>query len=84
MTDFLKKYWFVFLLAIIFLGVTVFYGYETSKNIVAGKKVNGQDIVYSLDQTNVSADELYEKLYDKYGMNILFAKIQKTDRKSVV
>ncbi|MCI6272791.1 MAG: peptidylprolyl isomerase [Erysipelotrichaceae bacterium] len=78
MTDFLKKYWFVFLLAIIFLGVTVFYGYETSKNIVAGKKVNGQDIVYSLDQTNVSADELYEKLYDKYGMNILFAKIQKT------
>ena len=78
MTDFLKKYWFVFLLAIVFLGVTIFYGLETSKNIVTGKKVNGQDIVYSLDQTNVSADELYEKLYEKYGMNILFAQIQKT------
>ncbi|MBQ0036540.1 MAG: peptidylprolyl isomerase [Firmicutes bacterium] len=62
-----KKYWFVGLLAIVFLVFIGAYTYDSIKNrevFVANKQVDGKYIAYSIDGENVTADQLYEDLYN--------------------
>lgn len=77
MTNIIKKYWFVFLLALCFIGVTVFYTYDTNKDKLPGKKVNGKDVVYSINNIDITADELYDELYSDYGIGILYSQLEK-------
>ncbi len=77
MIKILKKQWFVVLIAIIFIGFAVFCVYDTNKDKLPGKSVDGQDIVAGLkDNENITADELYESLNKTYGKNMLFMKFQ--------
>ncbi|MBP3892214.1 MAG: peptidylprolyl isomerase [Solobacterium sp.] len=69
MKSILKKYWFVCLLALLFLGVSVFYIIDTNKDVVKGKKSNGEDVVYSIDDQNVTVSEYYNTLYENSGTN---------------
>lgn len=75
--ELIKKYWFVFLLGIALLVAIGYYAVETNKDKVAGKKVNNQDVVYSIADKDVTADTVYDELFEDYGLNILFTKIQK-------
>ncbi len=68
MINTLKKQWFVVLIALIFIGFAIFCIYDTNKGKLAGKSISGKDVIASLDKdTNITADDLYTKLYDNYG-----------------
>lgn len=74
MAKFLKENWFVAVIAAFFLCISIFYAVSTTKDNLPGKTANGKDVVFSVDDTNVTADELYDELFKTYGKNNLFLK----------
>lgn len=76
MANYIKKYWFVSLVVVFLLGIIGYFIYDTNKDILPGKTVNGNKVVYSVNDIDKTADELYEDLYDKAGISIVFSKIQ--------
>lgn len=77
MIDVLKKNWFVVLIAIIFIGFSIFCVYDTNKGKLPTKQVGGQDVVASLgNDINITADDLYNKMYEGGGQNLVLLKTQ--------
>ena len=77
MGNFLKKNWFVVLVICAFAGISIFYIYDTNKGKLAGKSVNGEDVVYTIGETDVTANAYYDDLYETGGtaaMTYLFEK----------
>ena len=62
----LKEYWFPILVGIFFVCISVYFAYDQNKGKLPGKTVNGQQIVFSVDDTNYSADQLYDDLSKTY------------------
>ena len=73
MKDFIKKNWFIGLIVIIFTGFSIFYIFDTNKGKLKGKKVNGEDVVYSLTDKDVTASEFYDDLYKGNGQSSLIS-----------
>ncbi|RHO28146.1 foldase protein PrsA [Amedibacterium intestinale] len=71
MIDIIKKQWFVILIALIFIGFSIFCIYDTNKGKLPGKSVDGKDVVVSLEKENITADELYDEIYKTYGDSVL-------------
>lgn len=69
MKDFLKKNWFVGLIVLVFAGFSIFYIYDTNKGKLKGKKINGEDVVYSLTDKDVTVSDFYDYLYKGSGQN---------------
>jgi len=67
MKNFLKQNWFVGLVALFFVCISIWFAYDQHKNDLPTKTVNGLEVVYSVDDVNVTADEVYEDLYKSYG-----------------
>lgn len=67
MIETLKKQWFVVLIAIIFIGFTVFIIIDTNKDKLPGRSVDGKDVVAGIDGADITADELYDKMYSLGG-----------------
>lgn len=76
MTNFIKKYWFVSLVILFLVGVIGYFIYDTNKDVLPGKTVNGNKVVYSINDIDKTADELYTDLYDRAGVSAIFTKIQ--------
>ena len=83
-----KKYWFIGLVAILLLSSIVYFASETNKSIDPGKRVNGENIIYAIDGNDITANQLYDKLYDANGVartaqlfqqHIIDLKIETTD-----
>lgn len=77
MGKFLKKNWFVLLIIVIFAGISTYYIYDTNKGKLKGKKVDGEDVVYSISDEDVTATEFYDELTKSTGSNayqVLFQK----------
>ncbi|MDI9540217.1 MAG: peptidylprolyl isomerase [Bacillota bacterium] len=74
MKDFLKQNWFVAVIALFFTAISIFYAYDQNKDNLPNKVVDGKDVVFSVDDTNFTADELYDELYKTYGQSELFLK----------
>ena len=77
MGKFLKKHWFVLLIIVIFAVISTYYIYDTNKGKLKGKTVNGKDVVYSLSDGDVTADDFYDSLKKATGTNadvVLFQK----------
>jgi len=72
MIDWIKKQWFVVLVGILFLFASVYFAFDQTKGILAGKRVAGQDVVFEINGQNVTADELYEKLYEEMGISAFY------------
>lgn len=68
----LKRQWFIVLVAVLLLSTIVFYVYDKNKDNLPSKSVGGKDIVFSIAETDVSADEFYDELYTRYGMGALY------------
>ncbi|MCF0109401.1 MAG: peptidylprolyl isomerase [Erysipelotrichaceae bacterium] len=71
MKDFFKKYGVLTLITCFLVGIIGYYAYETNKDKIPGKKVNGEDVVYSVNGIDVTADQLYEKMYQSGGTTAL-------------
>ena len=67
MGNFLKKNWFVVLIALVFAGFSVFFIYDTNKGKLKGKQVNGEDVVYEINGEDVTASMFYDDLYKSNG-----------------
>ena len=55
MGKFLKKNWFVVMIVIIFIGISTYYIYDTNKGKLKGKKTNGEDVVFSIDNSHTTS-----------------------------
>ena len=71
MLNFLKKNWFVGLIVLVFTGFSIFYIYDTNKGKLKGKTVNGEDVVYSINDEDVTISQFYDDLYKKSGTDSL-------------
>lgn len=77
MKKFLKENWFVAVIAVFFIGISIYYAYDQNKDNLPSKVVDGKDVVVSADDYNVTADDLYSELYKTYGKNKLFLSFYK-------
>ena len=76
MAKILKQNWFVVLVAIVLVGFSIFSVYDTNKGKLPGKSDSGKDVIASIDDVNITADDVYEKLYDAGGESLLTLKFQ--------
>jgi len=77
MQDFLKRFWFVTLVGILFVFAIGYYVVEQSKEILKGKTVDGNDIVFEINGENITADDFYTELVDQIGISAAYALIEK-------
>ncbi len=78
MGKFLKKNWFVVIIAILFIGFVSFYIYDTNKGKLKGKTSNGEDVVFEINGNDVVASSFYDELYKTQGTNSLVTLFEKT------
>lgn len=79
MSEFLRKYWFVCLLAVLFLGVLIYFIMDTTKDNVKTTKVDGEDVVVSTTIGDITSTALYDEntqnagglLYSLYRNNVV-------------
>jgi foldase protein PrsA len=62
-----KEYWLLMLIGALLLCGSVYFVIEDNTGKIAGKKENGNDVVFSIGTENVTADEFYDSLYEAYG-----------------
>ena len=62
MIEVLKKQWFVVLIALIFTSFAIYYIYDTNKGKLPGKSIDGKDVVATIGEQTITADDLYEGL----------------------
>ena len=75
--EYVKKYWFVILVAVLFTVAIGYFAIENGKDTsFHGKQVNGQDVVFEYNGTDVTADELYEEQFDNYAPALALQFIQ--------
>lgn len=77
MGKFLKKNWFVVLLTLCFTAIITFYIYDTNKDKLKGKTVDGEDVVYEVDGEDKTASAFYDELYQKNGTSNLITLFKK-------
>ncbi|MCI5723800.1 MAG: peptidylprolyl isomerase [Erysipelotrichaceae bacterium] len=78
MGKFLKKNWFVMLVVAIFIVISTYYIYDTNKGKLKGKKVNGEDVVYSIGDNDTTASEFYDTLFKTNGSSAELALFRRT------
>lgn len=71
MKDLFKKYAFVFIAGIFFLVVIIAYSINYFTGLTPSKKVDGKEIVYSVDDINKTADEVFDYYFDSLGNNAI-------------
>lgn len=76
MAKILKQNWFVVLVAVVLVGFSIFSVIDTNKGKLPGKSVSGKDVIASIDDVNITADDVYTKLYDAGGESLLTLKFQ--------
>ena len=73
MKNILKKYWFIILVGLCLIGGIAYYTISLTStgefDTLKGKTVDGKDVVYSIGDTDVTADDFYVELYDLMGDN---------------
>ncbi len=77
MAKFLKENWFVAIVAVFFIGVAIFFTYDQNKDKLPGKSVGGKQVVFSVDDTNYTADDLFDELSADYYEGRVFLSFQK-------
>lgn len=71
MTDFLRKYWFVCLIAIAFIAGLGYYIADLNKDNISGKQVDGKDVVASTSLGDVTSDEIFDN-YQNFNQSLLY------------
>lgn len=82
--DSLKKFWFVILVGCIFIGFAIYFAYDTNKDKIPGKSVDGKDVIFSAADVDYTADEYYQSLFNtdsdgtKSGVSLLYVLLEKS------
>ncbi len=87
--EILKKFWFVILVGVIFISFAVYFAWDTNKDRIPGKTVDGKDVIFSTDDYNYTADSFYKSLYNtesdgtKSGIAMLYSLLEKEVANSI-
>lgn len=76
MGEYVKKYWFVALIVVLLSGAVVFFALNNDSNDFKGKTVNGKDVVFVYNGQTVTADDLYDDMFDDYAVDLAYNFIQ--------
>lgn len=76
MIEILKKQWFVVLIAIILISFAVFSIWDTNKGKLAGKSVDGKDVIASLAEENIFVDDIFETIKESSSVEYMVQKFQ--------
>jgi len=71
MRKILKDNWFMVLIVICFVAITMFFTVDTMKNSVKGKTVDGKQIVATIGDKDITIDEFYDELAKSYEQSVL-------------
>ena len=71
MAEILKKNWFVVLIAALLCGFAIYYVWDTTKDFVKGKSVDGKDVIASIDNYDLTADDLYGEI-ERFSVSQLY------------
>ena len=77
MSGFIKKNWFICIIALQLAGVSAFFIYDTNKGKLRGKAVDGEDVVYEINGEDVKVSDYYDKLYQSGGDQAVYALFEK-------
>ena len=77
MSGFIKKNWFICIIALLLAGVSAFFIYDTNKGKLKGKTADGEDVVYEINGEDVKASEYYDMLYENAGDQAVYALFEK-------
>lgn len=82
MTEILKKFWFVILVSLIFIGIIGLFITDKANSVFKGLTVDGQDIIYAINGDRLTADEFYETYYKQNGTQLVasLVRIQIADK----
>jgi len=76
MGEYIKKYWFVALVVVLLAAATTFFALSNNAADFKGKTVNGKDVVFVYNGQAVTADDLYDDMFDDYAVNLAYNFIQ--------
>ena len=71
MKELLKKYSFVGLIGILLLSAIFYFAYEDNADKIEGKVVDGNNIIFTIGDKDVTADEFYDVLYKTSGESVI-------------
>ena len=77
MINFIKKNWFIVLIGILFIGATAFFALEQTRDLLPGKTVNGNDIVFEINGQLITADEYYLELERTLGIQAVYQLLER-------
>ncbi len=81
MTNILKKFWFVILVAVIFIGIIGVFINDKVSSVFTGKSVNGTDVVFEINGVNFTADEYYTNYYS--GTDVMVSQLSSLLQKEI-
>lgn len=76
MLEKLKKQWFVCLIAVMILGITLFVIISTNIGKLPGKSADGKDVVAALGETNILADDVFNEMMKTTGKDAVKMQFQ--------
>lgn len=71
MSEFLRKYWFVCLIAIAMIAMLVYFVMDMNKDNVSGKQTDGKDVVASTSLGDYTSDEMFDD-YQRFNQSLLY------------
>ena len=87
MSEKLRSNWFVVLIVIVLVGFTGYFIYDMNRDNVKGRQSDGKDVIASITDKDITADELYESgepfdgslIYNLYKNAVISQTVETTD-----
>lgn len=88
MNEYIKKYWFVGLMAVFMFIFVIAYTFSSrgkgdAKTTVRTKTKDNESVIYSLNNEDVKASELFKDINDRFGNVAVFRQISKLVAESI-
>ncbi len=77
MKDFLKKYGVIVIATTFFVCIIGYFAYDKTKDYLPSKKQDGADVVFSINNQNITADALFDDMYKAIGDKTIVQEIEK-------
>lgn len=71
MKELFKKYWFVLVIAILLVAMVVYMSLEQISKVVPSKKIDGKDVVFTYEDQHVTADDIYDYIFEIDGERLV-------------
>ncbi|MEA5017548.1 MAG: peptidylprolyl isomerase [Erysipelotrichaceae bacterium] len=76
MNELIKKYWFVTLVGVLFFIAIGVFAFNDLKEEFKGKTIDGKDVMFEYNGIAVTADDLYDEMFDDYAAEVAIDFIQ--------